>query len=85
MVMRNRDEGSQAPHWWDDLPPKVRTRFSQPIAHDEESSADNTDEPLPALSPGELILDLSRLAGMFVLVALGNILFLLLALTFLHA
>ncbi len=83
MVMRNRDEGSQAPHWWDDLPPKVRERFTAPFAHDESPAGGS--EPHPPLSRGELLLDLSRLAAMFFLIALGNILFLLVALSFVNS
>jgi hypothetical protein len=80
MVMRNRNEGSDTPHWWDDLPPKVRNRFSKP-----PSAEDLLPEPAaPAVSRGELLGDLSRLAGMFFLIAIGNILFLLVALFFLH-
>lgn len=84
MVMRNRNEGSNTPHWWDDLPPRVRGRFSQQLSHQEEPAADRVAEPDPPVSRGELLGDLSRLAGMFFLIALGNILFLLVAMLFLN-
>lgn len=84
MVMRNRDEGSQAPHWWDDLPPKVRHRFTAPVSQAEEAPSGKA-EPLPALSRGQLLLDLSLLATMFVLVTIGILLLLLVALSFLNS
>jgi hypothetical protein len=85
MVMRNRGDGSDAPHWWDDLPPKVRERFTRPLApvHDEQPVA-RTEEPPPPVSGGELVGELSRLAVVFALVALGNILFLFAALYFVY-
>jgi len=86
MVMHNRNGGSDAPHWWDDLPPKVRERFTQPITHEEETRPEETpvEDPVPMPSRSELVGDLSRLAVLFVLVAVGNILFLLAALSFLN-
>jgi hypothetical protein len=86
MVMRNRGEGSNAPHWWDDLPPKVRERFTQPIAplEPEERFDARVEEPPPPISGSELVGELSRLAIVFALVALGNILFLFAALYFVH-
>ena len=86
MVARNQMEGSDSPHWWDNLPAQMRVRFSQPITHDAEPELGNRDERavevLPPPSRAEIIGDLSRLAGLFVLVACGCILFLLLALSF---
>lgn len=79
MVMRNRSDGSGPPHWWDDLPPQARDRFAP-----EAEPADRAAEPPPPLDRGELIRDLSRLAVLFALVALGNILFLLVALSFVN-
>jgi hypothetical protein len=78
MVMRNQSNGSDAPRWWDDLPPQVRKRVSQPPAADRDAPA-----PTPA-PPGraELVRDLSRLAVLFLLVALGIMLYLLVAVTF---
>jgi hypothetical protein len=86
MVMRNRGDGSDAPHWWDDLPPKLRERFTRPIAPSdhEEQPAPRPAEPPPPISGGELVGELSRLAVVFALVALGNILFLFAALYFVY-
>jgi hypothetical protein len=85
MVTRNRSEGSDPPRWWDDLPPRVRDRFAQPLVADAEPRPeDRTAEPPSPLSRGELIGDLSRLAVVFVLIACGNILFLLVALSFVY-
>lgn len=78
MVMPNRNGGS-APNW-DDLPPSVRSRFSP-----ESRPAPAAQEPPPQpLAPGALLGDLSRLAVLFLLVALGNIAVLLLALWFIY-
>ena len=84
MVMSNRGDGngSGAPHWWDDLPPKMRDRFTRPLAEPEEP-APPTEPPAP-VGGGELIGELSRLAGVFLLVALGNVLFLFAALYFVY-
>lgn len=80
MVTSNRNGGSGAPHWWDDLPPKLRERFSQPLAEPEEPQP---ADPSP-VSGGEILGELSRLAVVFLLVALGNILFLFAALYFVY-
>jgi len=82
MVTSNRGGGGGAPHWWDDLPPKMRDRFTQPLAEPEEPKPP-AEQPAP-VSGGELIGELSRLAGVFLLVALGNILFLFAALYFVY-
>ena len=74
MVMRNRSDGSG--------PPQARDRFA-PLAPEAEP-ADRAAEPPPPLGRGELLRDLSRLAVLFALVALGNILFLLVALSFVN-
>ena len=81
MVMRNRNGGSEAPHWWDDLPPKVRQRFSQPPVYIEEEPAPR-DDPPPAVGRGELIGDLSRLAVAFVFVSFAILLYLLVAVAY---
>jgi hypothetical protein len=81
MVMRNRDGGSEAPHWWDDLPPKVRERFSRaPVSIEEEPAA--PDNAPPAVSRGELVSDLSGLAALFVLASLAILLYLLVAVAY---
>jgi hypothetical protein len=80
MVMRNRDGGSEAPHWWDDLPPKVRKRFSLPPVYVEEEP-EPRDAP-PAVSRGELVSDLSGLAALFVLVSFAILMYLLVAVAY---
>lgn len=85
MVMRNRGDGSDAPHWWDDLPPKLRERFSTPITQlDEERPAPRAEEPPPPVRGSELVGELSRLAFAFALVVFGLILFLSAALYFVY-
>jgi hypothetical protein len=88
MVMHNRNEGSDAPHWWDDLPPKVRDRFRQPIAHDEEAGAAapavRPADPAPLPSRGELVGDLSRLAAVFVLIAVAILFYMIVAVTYVN-
>lgn len=81
MVTSNRNGGSDTPHWWDDLPPKMRDRFSRPLAEPEEPT--RAEQPAP-VSGAELLGDLSRLAVAFLLVALGNLLFLFAALYFVY-
>lgn len=75
MVMRNRSEGSGAPHWWDDLPPKVRNRFTLPLTP-AGRAAPPADEFAPA-GRRELVRDLSKLAVAFALLGLGVLLYLL--------
>lgn len=74
MVMRNRHDEANSSGWWDDLPPAVRRRIARP-SHSprEESSAGRPN----------IIRDLSRLAVLFLLVAISNLLFILIALSFL--
>ena len=81
MVMRNRSDGSDATHWWDDLPPKVQRRVTQPLAPPARSARPAEEPPQP-FTRLELVRDLWRLAALFVLVALGITLYLLLAVTF---
>ena len=75
MVMHNRSDGSGPPH--------LRDRFAHPLAP-EAAPADRAAEPPLPFDRGELLRDLSRLAVLFALVALGNILFLLVALSFVN-
>ena len=87
MVTRNRSEGSGSPNWWDDLPAQMRSRFSQPLVQKSEpevvESEERSEDVRPSLGRGELIIDLSRLAALFALIAFGNIAFLIAALYFL--
>jgi hypothetical protein len=78
MVMPNRN-GGRSPDW-DDLPPSVRSRF----AGAPRAGAEPAAPACEPLAPRALALDLSRLALLFLCVALGNIAFLLLALWFIY-
>jgi hypothetical protein len=81
MVMRNRHDGANSSGWWDDLPPAVRRR----IAHSPHSPREGPDTvPLRESTSGRpsIIRDLSRLAVLFLLVAIANLFFLLIALSF---
>ncbi len=70
MVMRNRRE---EPGWWDDLPPKIRERFSAP---------DEPSDPEPASAKPSRGLAWLRESSLFAIlmlaVALTNLFFLLL-------
>ena len=86
MVMPNRHE---EPGWWDDLPPLVRSRFA---AAPPESTAETGEfQPIARMpaaaepnNPASLdwLRDLSRLAVLFLAVAIANVVFLILALAF---
>ncbi len=81
MVTQNRHDGGNSSGWWDDLPPAVKKRVSPPVADPEPPP-----EPSPPAEPPNrptVASDLSRLAVLFLLVALANVLFLLVALAFL--
>jgi hypothetical protein len=86
MVMRNTSEGNGTPHWWDDLPPKVRERFTRPLtAEGEEAGRADTaeaDDPPQPLSRGELVGNLSWLAAAFAIVTAVILLYLLVAVTY---
>ena len=74
MVMPNRYE---EPSWWNDLPLRVRSRVAAP---DEP-----VEQQVPPAAPSPsfaLIRDLSRLAILFLLVAIANVAVLILALAF---
>lgn len=81
MVMRNRHDGASSPGWWDDLPPAVRSRFGVLTDLDPEPPARPRLQP----SAGRFVwaFDAGRLALLFLVVALANVLVLLLALAFL--
>jgi hypothetical protein len=81
MVMRNKHDGAGANGWWDDLPPAVKRRVT-PRPPAAEARPEPTDPADPGYRPA-VLADLSRLAGLVLLVALGNLLFLLVALSFL--
>lgn len=79
MVMRNTRDGTNSSDWWDDLPPGVRKRVSRP-----DPEPENT-HPTPAETPYRpaVVSDLSRLAILMLVFALANVLFLMLALSYL--
>jgi hypothetical protein len=88
MVMQNRHDGANSHEWWEDLPPGLRKRFGntplpdpQPSPGEPAGQRPTSDAP-PATRPG-VLRDLSRVAGLFVVVAVINLLFLLIALAFL--
>ncbi|HJZ59132.1 MAG TPA: hypothetical protein VKE74_29580 [Gemmataceae bacterium] len=81
MVARNRHEGGGNPGGRDDLPPRVRDRLRPRLGPEDDAPALG-HRPAP---PGRLarfgwVRDLGRLALLFLLVAVGNVLVLLLAL-----
>jgi hypothetical protein len=82
MVMPNRSEGG-ASGWWDDLPPRVKARFAGPPP---APAAPEPPTATVAARPGPTALDwvreLSRFALLFLAVAVANVLFLLVALSF---
>ncbi|MDB5313312.1 MAG: hypothetical protein JWO38_7514 [Gemmataceae bacterium] len=85
MVMRNQHDGAGSSEWWDDLPPKIRSRFGTLPADDPAAAPDPPAPARPAAGPSvfDWVRELSRLALLFLAVAIGNIVFLLIALSFL--
>lgn len=79
MVMPNRNDGADSPRWWADLPAPVRDRIAPPDTPLE--SPDGAEDHSPYRP--RLLADLSRLAFLFFAVAVANILFLLVALSYL--
>lgn len=75
MVMRNRHDGGNT-GWWDDLPPRVKARFAGPPPRPD------ADPPAAPASRLEWVRELSRVALLFLAVAVANVLFLLVALSF---
>ncbi|MBP3957784.1 hypothetical protein J8F10_21235 [Gemmata sp. G18] len=85
MVMRNGNDGTDARRWWDDVPPRVRARISgRPTFPEVAETESDTLEPRPLFSLGELFYDLSRLALLFFAIAVANMVFLIVALSFLR-
>jgi len=81
MVMRNRHDGSNTPQWWEDLPPRVRDRFSQQPVCEEEPTRPT---PEPTITRREIVSDMSRFMLLFgfAMLAVAYLLFLLVALSF---
>ena len=74
MVMANRQD---EPGWWDELPPRIRSRFER--AEPEPSAAASEAAPLPT---NHVFRDSTLLAGLFLLVAIANVLLLLFVLAY---
>jgi hypothetical protein len=85
MVMRNGNDEADARRWWDDLPPRVRARVSHPPAVEPAPERPSDPPPAPLFTAGELVRDLARLALLFFAIAVANMLFLFLVLSFLHS
>lgn len=88
--MRNRNGGEESPDWWHNLPPKVRTRFGPCRAEEPEPEVrpqvnrPAEQPPNPGPSPTlARVLELSRLALVFLVVGVANVAFLVMALAFL--
>jgi hypothetical protein len=89
MVMRNRHDGANVPEWWDDLPPAIKKRCanSPHLKTQDHTTTDGQPQYQPDDSPPSrlgVIRDLSWLALLLVAIAFANLLFLLVALSFLH-
>jgi hypothetical protein len=83
VVMRNRNDGSDAAEWWNELPPRIRNRVAEPFAppgRGGHPDPERPDGPGAGKFPSEL--STLALAAMFALVGLGLMLYLLLAVTF---
>ena len=84
MVMRNRHEGSGAPQWWDDLPPRMRHRFTQSLPPGEPSdraALPQESESRP-VSRGRFLVELTRFAALCGLFSVIILLYLLVALSY---
>jgi hypothetical protein len=80
MVTRNQHDGGSSSGWWDGLPAAVKARVQRPAPAPEPPAPRPTD-PVPYRPT--VVYDLTRLAVLFLAVALANLLFLLVALSFL--
>jgi hypothetical protein len=90
MVMRNRHDGANAPQWWDDLPPEIKKRCANSAHRWNDDSPEMGREPQvewfekPSPPRVRVTRDLSWLALIFVAIAFANLVFLLIAMSFLH-
>jgi hypothetical protein len=87
MVMRNRHDGANAHEWWDDLPPGIKKRCANsPYLKIQDRTGwqpqDQQDDSSP--SARGIARDLSWLALIIFVIALANLLFMLVAISFLH-
>jgi hypothetical protein len=84
MVMRNRHDNANSPGWWDDLPPAVKKRIRRPEPSADAGGSREAATPESGRDYRPAVLfDLSRLVLLILVVALANILFLLVALSYL--
>ncbi|HVL10974.1 MAG TPA: hypothetical protein VM529_00310 [Gemmata sp.] len=81
--MPNRSDGASSPEWWDDLPPEVKRRVARPAPEPAVGRETDRAPEVPASHRPTLLADLSRLALLFLVIVLANVLFLLIALSFL--
>jgi len=86
MVMRNRHEGGGA-HWWDDLPPHTRNRFSQLLpcgegGREAEQAPARVRATRPAFSQPDLLVDLSKFAILLCFISAVILLYLLVAMSY---
>jgi hypothetical protein len=87
MVMRNRQDGANAPQWWDDLPPEIKKRCANsPYLRNSSALDRDLQDPFAesSLPPVKVTRDLFWLAFMFVVIAFANILLVFAALSLLH-
>ncbi len=89
MVMRNRHSGAEPSGWWDDLPPQVRERFgvrpvATPPAPTRPLPGPHNQQLLDARPPLALLREMTLLSLLLLGIAVANILFLLLALSYLN-
>jgi hypothetical protein len=84
MVMRNRHDGANAPGWWDDLPQGVKERCANsPLRLNYDDDFHRFSEA-PVSPSIRIARDFSWLLLTFAAIAFANILFLLVALSFLY-
>lgn len=84
MVMRNRHDGANAPGWWDDLPPAVKQRCANSPLRNSYDDDFTRFSGTPASRTIRVARDFSWLLLVFAAIAFANILFLLVALSFLY-
>jgi hypothetical protein len=86
MVMRNRYDGAGSPGGPDDLPLRLRERLRPRFTADLVAERQPATAVVPQLRPAgpNVVRELARFCLIFVGIAVANVLFLLLALCYLH-